>query len=427
MWTAVAILAIFLIFAFLMITQRMSSVLSLIFMAILIPVVAGVPFTGSEGILQKVVEGGAIRLATAIAAVIFGAWLGQLMVQTGISHSMIAKAAELGGDKPMGVALALGVVVAILFTAVGHLGAVIMVGTIVLPILMSVGIDRHKAATIFLISMATGIAMNLSNWQTYASIANVEIGVIQQFGVIQLVITGAVAVVYIVLQTRRVSSEWAVGGTPPATGSSPTKVEAKHVPALSLLTPLVPLVLVLGFKWPIVPSMLAGILYGAVTVDFRNSPANLTRSVIDGLRETAPAISLMVAIGMVLNAVFLPQVAEAMGGLLRSIIPSSPVGYVLFFALLAPLALYRGPLNMWGLGSGIVGLIISLGILSPQAAMAAFMSTERVQIAGDPTNTHNVWTADFTKIDVNAITRRLLPFLWIVAAISALIAGILYV
>jgi len=347
------------------------------------------------------------------------------MVQTGISHSMIAKAAELGGDKPMGVALALGVVVALLFTAVGHLGAVIMVGTIVLPILMSVGIDRQKAATIFLFSMATGIAMNLSNWQTYASMANVDIGIIRQFGVIQLVITGVVAATYIVLQTRSVASEWAVGGTPGT--ATPTKVESKQVPALALLTPLVPLVLVLGFKWPIVPSMLAGILYGAVTVDFRKAPANLTRSVIDGLRETAPAITLMVAIGMVLNAVFLPQVASAMSGLLRAIIPSSRIGYILFFAILAPLALYRGPLNMWGLGSGIVGLIISLGILSPQAAMAAFMSTERVQIAGDPTNTHNVWTADFTKIDVNTITRRLLPYLWVVAAISALVAGILYV
>lgn len=423
MWTAVAILAIFLVFAFLMITQRLSTVLSLIFMAILIPLVAGVPFGGEQGILQQVIEAGSIRMASAIAAVIFGAWLGQLMVQTGISQSMIAKAAELGGDKPMGVAVALGVVVAILFTAVGHLGAVIMVGTIVLPILMSVGIDRQKAATIFLFSMATGIAMNLSNWQTYASMANVEIGVIQQFGVIQFVLTGVVALVYIVLQTRSVASEWAVGGT----AAAPNKVESKQVPPLALLTPLIPLVLVLGFKWPIVPSMLTGILYGAVTVDFRNAPANLTRSVIDGLRETAPAITLMVAIGMVLNAVFLPQVAEAMSGLLRAIIPSTPVAYVLFFALLAPLALYRGPLNMWGLGSGIVGLIISLGILSPQAAMAAFMSTERVQIAGDPTNTHNVWTADFTKIDVNSITRKLLPYLWLVAALSALIAGILYV
>ncbi|MFO7255506.1 MAG: C4-dicarboxylate ABC transporter [Firmicutes bacterium] len=423
MWTAVAILAIFLVFAFLMITQRLSTVLSLIFMAILIPLVAGVPFGGEQGILQRVIEAGSIRMASAIAAVIFGAWLGQLMVQTGISQSMIAKAAELGGDKPMGVAVALGVVVAILFTAVGHLGAVIMVGTIVLPILMSVGIDRQKAATIFLFSMATGIAMNLSNWQTYASMANVEIGVIQQFGVIQFVLTGVVALVYIVLQTRSVASEWAVGGT----AAAPNKVESKQVPPLALLTPLIPLVLVLGFKWPIVPSMLTGILYGAVTVDFRNAPANLTRSVIDGLRETAPAITLMVAIGMVLNAVFLPQVAEAMSGLLRAIIPSTPVAYVLFFALLAPLALYRGPLNMWGLGSGIVGLIISLGILSPQAAMAAFMSTERVQIAGDPTNTHNVWIADFTKIDVNSITRKLLPYLWLVAALSALIAGILYV
>lgn len=430
-FTAIAIVVIFLVFAFLMLTQRLSSVLSLLFMAILIALVAGVPFGGDQGILKEVIEGGAVRLASAIAAVIFGAWLGQTMIQTGISHSMIAKAAELGGDKPMGISLALGVAVALLFTTVGHLGAVIMIGTIVLPILMSVGIDRLKAATIYLVAIATGIAMNLSNWQTYSSLANVEIGIIKQFAVIQVVITGVIAAFYIVLQTRKTAAEWAVGGSTPGaapeTGVLPTKLETRDVPAYALLTPVIPLVLVLIFKWPIVPSLFVGILYGAVTTEVRKSPAVLTRAAVDGLRDGAPAILLMVAIGMVLKAVFHPQVKEAMGGLLQAIIPSSPVGYILFFAVLAPLALYRGPLNMWGLGSGIVGLIISLGILNPSAAMAAFMSTERVQVAGDPTNTHNVWIADFAKVDVNAISKKLLPFLWLIAAVSALVAGLLYV
>ena len=34
--------------------------------------------------------------------------------------------------------------------------------------------------------------------------------------------------------------------------------------------------------------------------------------------------------------------------------------YIIFFAILAPLALYRGPMNMFGLGSGIAALIIGL-------------------------------------------------------------------
>lgn len=430
MVTSIAIVAIFFVFAFLMLTQRLSTVLSLISMAILIALVAGVPLGGNQGILMEVIEGGTTRLASAIAAVIFGAWLGQTMIQTGISHSMIAKAAELGGDKPMGVALALAVAVALLFTTVGHLGAVIMIGTIVLPILMSVGIDRLKAATIYLMAIATGVAMNLSNWQTYSSLANVDIGIIKQFAVIQVLITGVVAVVFIVLQTRKTATEWAVGGPEPGTtptGAAPAKVETREVPAYALLTPLIPLALVLLLKWPIVPSLLVGTLYGALTTGVRKSPMVLTRAAVDGLRDGAPAIMLMVSIGMVLKAVFHPQVREAMGGLLQAIIPSNTVGYILFFALLAPLALYRGPLNMWGLGSGIVGLIISLGILSPAAAMAAFMSTERVQVAGDPTNTHNVWIADFTKVDVNAITKKLLPYLWLIAAISVAVAGLLYV
>lgn len=431
MATSIAIVAIFFVFAFLMLTQRLSTVLSLIAMAILIALVAGVPVGGTQGILVDIVEGGATRLGSAIAAVIFGAWLGQTMIQTGISHSMIAKAAELGGDKPMGVALALAVVVALIFTTVGHLGAVIMIGTIVLPILMSVGIDRLKAATIYLMAIATGIAMNLSNWQTYSSLANVDIGIIRQFAVIQVVITGVVAAAFIVLQTRKTATaEWAVGGPgagPAPTGVTPTKVEARDVPAYALLTPIVPLIFVLVLKWPIVPSLLLGTLYGALTTGARKSPAVLTRAAVDGLRDGAPAIMLMISIGMVLKAVFHPQVRAAMEGLLQAIIPSSVIGYILFFALLAPLALYRGPLNMWGLGSGIVGLIISLGILSPAAAMAGFMSTERVQVAGDPTNTHNVWIADFTKVDVNAITKKLLPYLWLVAAASAAVAGLLYV
>ena len=36
--------------------------------------------------------------------------------------------------------------------------------------------------------------------------------------------------------------------------------------------------------------------------------------------------------------------------------------FVLVFGLLSPLAIYRGPLNVWGLGSGIVALLASCGM-----------------------------------------------------------------
>jgi Mg2+/citrate symporter len=422
MLQAIGILIVFFIFAALMMTQRISTLLALVIMALLIALIAGVSFYGEQGILEDVIAQGAIRLASAYAAVIFGAWLGQVMLQTGISQDMIRRAAELAGDRPLAVAVVLAAVVALLFTTLGGLGAVIMVGTIVLPIMMSVGIKPIKSATIFLFAIAVGFAMNLINWQLFASLSEVDLDVIKQFGIIQFIITAVVALVYVFIEMRRGEVAWAVTNMEPEEEMEPSK----KVPVYALLTPLIPLALVLFFDWNIIPAFLVGIFYGALTVDWRSSFRIMTKAAMDGVTAGAPAILLMVAIGMVLRAVFHPAVSEVMQGFLTQVIPSSTIGFILFFAILAPLALYRGPMNLFGLGAGIVGLIISLGILPAPAAITGFMSTERMQSVGDPTNTHNVWTADFSEVDVNRISVKLVPFLWIVAAASAIAAAILH-
>jgi hypothetical protein len=84
----------------------------------------------------------------------------------------------------------------------------------------------------------------------------------------------------------------------------------------------------------------------------------------------------------------------------------SPLVYVLFFGLLSPLALYRGPLNPYGIGIGVYSLISVLGLLPPMALLAAVMSVAQVQNVCDPTNTHNVWIANYVGIRVEEITRQ---------------------
>jgi TRAP-type C4-dicarboxylate transport system permease large subunit len=420
---AIGILVVFFIFAALMMTQRMSTLLALICMAILIALIGGVPLLGKDGIVENVINGGALRLASAYTAVMFGAWLGQVMLQTGISQDIIRRAAELGGDRPMAVGIAMTAVTALLFTTMSGLGAVIMIGSIVLPILMGVGIKPLKAATIYLMGMAVGFVINLMNLNTYATLAGVTVELIKPFGMIQLVISSVIALAFVYMTLRKPDVAWAAVDTQAA---KEELAKAKKVPLYSLLTPLIPLVLVLFLKWSVIPAFLVGIIYGALTTDLRDSLRLMTKAAHDGLKDGAPAILLMVAIGMVLNAVFHPAVKGIMQAVLGNLVPTSPIPYILFFAALAPLALYRGPLNMWGLGSGILATIISTGILSPMAAMAGFMSTERVQSVGDPTNTQTAWTASFTNVEVNAVAKKLLPWLWLMAAVSALVAGFQY-
>jgi hypothetical protein len=98
---------------------------------------------------------------------------------------------------------------------------------------------------------------------------------------------------------------------------------------------------------------------------------------------------------------------------IAAIIPQSPILFVLVFGLLSFLAIYRGPLNVWGLGSGIVALLASSG-MNPVAAMLALRLDSNVQAVCDPTNSHNVWVADFTKTDVNEYLKK--TILWIMAS-----------
>ena len=94
-----------------MMTKKMPAILALPCMGILIAVVAGVPFISSDAETQSitsyVIAGGASRLASTIIVTVFGAIFAKVIQKEGISDAIIRKAAELAGDKPVMIALAL--------------------------------------------------------------------------------------------------------------------------------------------------------------------------------------------------------------------------------------------------------------------------------------------------------------------------------
>jgi len=83
-------------------------------------------------------------------------------------------------------------------------------------------------------------------------------------------------------------------------------------------------------------------------------------------------------------------------------------------------------MNLFGLGSGIAALVIGLGTLNPLAVMGAFLAAERIQGCGDPTNTQNVWIANFAEVDVNTITKKLIPYLWAISIVGVIISAFIY-
>jgi uncharacterized protein YebE (UPF0316 family) len=94
------------------------------------------------------------------------------------------------------------------------------------------------------------------------------------------------------------------------------------------------------------------------------------------------------------------------------------------FGVLSPLALYRGPLNVYGVGIGVFTVLATMHVIAPVALVAAVMAVVQVQNVCDPTNTQNVWVANFTGVGVDRITRLTLPYQVAVATLAVIAVAV---
>ena len=138
------------------------------------------------------------------------------------------------------------------------------------------------------------------------------------------------------------------------------------------------------------------------------------------VEDVAPAVLLFMGIGMLLVAMRQPQFAGALRPLVAGDWLRSPIGYVLLFGVASPLVLYRGPLNPFGVGIAIFTVLLTANVLPPVVLVAAVMAVVQVQNVCDPTNTANVWVANFTGVPIATITRRTLPYQTAVATVATL-------
>lgn len=577
---AVAIFLIFFMMVALMYLGRISALLALPIMAILFGMVSGV---SRDEIVADIIAEGSLRLHKTYTVAFFGGMLAIFVKERRIAETVIKYTAELAGDKPLVVGLALLCVTSLLFISLGGLGAIIMVGTIILPIMLSLGAPAYVAGGIFLIGVSTGGSLNPGAWQFYIDALGVPQTTVQNFAVTVAACYILIGTVFTLVGLRKAQRRNFMAVYPRQKIIRPSTTRP-----LALFTPLVPIVLViqmgqmmqilveyqarlkplalyLGLSavvvtglvfflvwiqkrlsrtqatlreiadfarplltiamvaswvflvfsilpsgwlgsmkrvgdfwdnhfgaWEFIPAFVAALVFGLATtwkgypiraisggvatllvvwfltnagqlpeviageggalstvsgflklnhfLPFalglgvtlalswdRRSIQILSKSLIEGAESVMPAVLLMIGIGMLLKAVAHPNVSGEIQPLLERVVPSTRLSYITVFAILAPLALYRGPLNMWGMGIGLAGVMLGLDRLTPAAIMGIFISVGALQGVCDPTNTHNVWIANYLGVDVLELTRKLIPFIWMLTLIALSIAAFQFV
>lgn len=428
MFPSILIVLIFLFFAILMSLKKIPAILAMPLMACAIAVVSGLavkmPIYSQDGdsifkfIFSTVLTAGSVKLSNAIMYTIFGAILSQIVKSTGIAERIIKVSAELAGDRKWLTALVLTLASIFVFTSLTGVGGFIMVASIVMPVMTAAGISPLLSSSLILFALSIGGVLNSANWGFYHDTFNLSIDTIRSFVVPYAILLTLVCLIFAVVSFMFEKKRFA--------WSMQLDEGQKRIPIFAFLTPLIPIVLVMNPWCPfeVIPAFVIASVYGILSVDARNFFKIWTASIIEGIKEIAPVIGLFIGIGMLLNSLTATPTTTVMTPMLQSILPKTPLTYLLFFFLLAPLALYRGPFNLFGLGSGLAGLMISGGFLPPVAVMAAFLSAGQIQGICDPTNTHNVWLAQFMKVSVNDLMKKTILWVWgyvLIALLYALI------
>ena len=419
----ILILVAFAVFVGLMVAKKLPTILALPLLGVLTAVIAGVPFMtpaeeGGQTIMNYVIGQGASRLAGTIIATIFGGMFAKVIQKQGISDAIIRKAAELAGDKPYAIAFVLTAATALIFSAIGGAGPVIMVSTIVIPLMLSAGIQPVVAAGLVLFGISTGGLFNVANYQFYVDTIGMDMAMIKSASVVLGVASVVAIVVYVLLNVKRTGGKsfWA----------KPAAADTKEVNIFALLAPLVPILLVFVFQFTAELSLIIAVIYTILVTNPRQIIQVASSSLVEGIQDVAGVTALMIGIGILLNGVSAEATVALMQPLIGAIMPRSAVVYVIAFTILSPLALYRGPLNSYGLGSGLANIMPAAGTMSPAAVGNALRATGVVQGVSDPTNTQNVIVADYAKVDVNAILKSTLPYTIFVTFVALVYTGVFY-
>ena len=420
----IIIIVIYLLMSGLMVSKKMSTFLAMTIMACLFSVISGEPVTGEYGLFTYVLPQGAVRLASTMMIVVFACWLGKMMEKTGVTQTIIKKAAEFGGDKPLVCALAISVACCLLFTTLNGTGAVTLVGTIVLPILLSIGLSPIVAASAYLCTYGIGSFFNPVWLGVFLELTGCERQDALLCSGIMAGISAAALLLYLVLSLKKAGKKYAF--------AAPAEEEAPKAPStptlhgvrgfLACMVPVVVLACTFFIKADLLVVLLIGIIWLAIFT-FKGGWTKymnmVSKAVVEGWETAAPTCTLMMAVGFLVAVLGTPKVSEAIIPVVSPVLPTNLIGLIIFICLLAPLSCYRGIFNPWGMGAGLATVFLAHGTFSIPVYFAFFWIAGRWCNIHDPASTQCIWAANFAGTDMPTVFKKQLVWDWAIAIICA--------
>ncbi|MGP6139113.1 gluconate:proton symporter [Jeotgalibaca sp. A127] len=377
--------------------------------------------------MVNIFQGGPESWGPTAVIVIFGSWFGRILIETDIASTLIKKTTELGGDNPIWTTILLTIVTGIIFTSTFGAGAVVAIGVIILPILMSLGVPKVLAVTSYLMSVGSGMYVNIVLFKQMQAIFNgFEYDwTYLRFGFSAMAIQLAVIILMLVVRMRKGATHaWAARAD-----SLVVEKKRDEVPGIALITPLIPVALAIFLGWQPIPAFIVASVFGlAVTGKLPNYAAGsrlITRTFYDGVVDVASLLGFLFILPMFnkVAGVAAPFFEAIIGGA----IPQSTLGLALMFMIAAPLGYFRGPLTVFGAGAATIGVINSIGSFSPQLLFPLmYIPTITMNLSTGPTQSWNLWALNYSKVSVKDFLKSGVPWAWLIAVLNIAVAYFMF-
>ena len=347
--------------------------------------------------ITKVYQSGPEGWGSVLVNVVFGAWFGRVLLETGIADALIRKTVELGGDKPIVISVLLSIVTTAIFSTL--FGAGMYLNPVLSGQFLAFFLDEN--------------GKQLITYDDPARLRWAVIGMLVQLGMV--IVMTAVS-----LRKKKTVHAWVA--------SAARRARPGYVPTKALIAPILPVLLLVIFKVPIILGFTLASLYAMLVCgkmkSFRGVCRTINKDFYDGVVDTAPLVGFLLMIPIFNKSAELcvPYFNALLGG----IIPNSTLVISIFFALLAPLGLFRGPFTLFGCGAATLGILKGIGFSTPYLYALMVIPSITMNVSICMTQSWIAWGVSYAKVSTREHLRKTLPYAWITCAVMQVITFVMF-
>lgn len=385
-------------------------------MALLWSVIGLVPF---DQVVQKVIAEPALNYGPTIIYIVFGSWFGRVLVDSGIAGSISAQTERVGRKAPIFATILVVLVTALIFSSAYGVGSVIAIGVILIPILLSIGVPKKVAIPAFTMAIGAPMYINVVLFnQIKAFFPSVSFsGKYLIFGLAAMGVQLLGVIIFILLNSKSIKN----GEIETIDDSKQATFQKTH--PITFIIPVLPVALNMFFHWDAIPALLLATIVALLLTgqmkSYKGLVAFINKTVSQAINDISGLIIFLMALVMFAGAATMN--VPHFKSMIEVILPSSPLVLAIAIGILAPLALFRGPLHVWGAGAATAAVLAATGTFQPIFLLPLLYTASIMAVSIDLTQSWNTWALTYSKLETKEYLKMGIPVMWVVSFVNELL------